>query len=449
MKYNLEVILIPKEHYIKVKGSIRNITIPTGANIFYLNENFKINKLSSNSQDVEYIHDKTKPHPMYDVTSRPVILKTPIDSMDFEYDGYISEITNDINLIDESIVELSSYSGWYPKDIMFLKNIDTFDILKNKQEFEFELTVELPNEYIFCANAEIKGVKKSSAGITIYNICSYGIDSDIAIFASNKVVRIEKSANGLTVTSICPPNMAKNNSLKLDKLIEGQQRITRLLGNPIKEQQMCYINRPRGGWGYARTAFVSMPGVTDENNEWIGELSESSIIKGIGGDLHELAHSWWSIASGDYSSDWINEGGAEYTMLCVLKDMLNLKDYSGLIEEREYIKQIAELPSESAINETKADDWTDEYDARYVNRYEKTAIMYIGAEIRFGKENLFAFLKEFYEQNKIERNADTQKFLSVCEDILGKEAKEYFNWLLSAKGWKNINVQRDILKYKN
>jgi len=442
MKYNLDVKIIPKKHYIKVKGSIKDIDIKNGANIFYLNENFTFNKLTSGQKDIEYIHDKSKPHPLYDLTSRPVILRTAVKELEFEYDGHIPEITNDINQIDEDIVELSGYSGWYPKDIIYTENTETLEPRIKTGDFAFELNVELPNEYIFTANAEIKNFEKSS-NITKYNISSYGDDFDIALFASNKVVKIERSLNGAYFSSICPLIMENKNTLKLDVLIEAQKIITKLLGKPIKKQATCFINRPRGGWGYARTAFVSMPGITDENDENLKDLSEKSMILSIGGDLHELAHFWWGIASGIEPEDWINESGAEYTMLAVLKDMLKLDNYNTLIEKNEYIKHINALESAAAICETKTNEW----DARYVNRYEKTAIMYIGAEIRFGRENLFKFLKEFYSQNKAERNATTDKFLDICEKVLGKEAHKYFNGLLYAKGWENIDIQKDILLY--
>ncbi|MCL1859592.1 MAG: hypothetical protein FWF92_10225 [Oscillospiraceae bacterium] len=440
MKYNLEIKIVPKEHYIKVSGNIKNIE--NDINLFYLNENFTLNKLTNGQNDIKYIHDKNKPHPLYDLTSRPVILQTAVKELEFEYDGYIPEITNDINQIDEDIVELSGYSGWYPKDIIYTENTETLEPHIKNGDFAFELNIELPNEYIFAANAEIKNIEKSS-NITIYNISSYGDDFDIALFASNKVVKIEKSLNGIYFSSICPFIMEKKNTLKLDNLIEGQKIITELLGEPIKKQPTCFINRPRGGWGYARTAFVSMPGITDENDENLKDLSEKSMILSIGGDLHELSHFWWGIASGIEPEDWINESGAEFTMLAVLKDMIKLDDYKTLIEKNGYIKHINELESEAAICETKTDEW----DARYVNRYEKTAIMYIGAEIRFGRKNLFEFLKEFYNQNKTECNATTDKFLDICEKVLGKDSREYFNWLLYAKGWKNIDIEKDILKY--
>jgi len=440
MKYNLDVKIIPEEHYIKVKGSIKNITIPNGANVFYLNENFKINKLTSGGKDIEYIQDKTKPKPPYDLVSQSVILKTPVTEFDFEYDGYISEIVANVNQIDGDMVELAMYCAWYPKNFLHTDNTEEFDPNVGNDCFEFELTVELPPEYIFAANAEIKNVKQSK-DVTVYNLSSYGIDrGDIAVFASNKVVRIERSANGLTVSAICPPVMEKKNTLKLDVLIEAQKRMTKLLGEPMINQSTCYINRPRGGWGYVRTAIVLMPGITDENHESLKDLSEEAIIHFCGLDLHELAHYWWGIASSSDSNDWINEGGAEFTMLCIKKDMLKLENYNSFVNS--YIERINRCPSDEAIIETPNDG-----EIREINFYTKTAIMYIGAEIRFGREGLFKFLREFYEQNKDEGGADTDKFLELCEEILGKEAKEYFDWLLSAKGWRNINIEKDILKY--
>ena len=424
MKYNLNVKIIPKEHYIKVEGNIQDIEHENGVSQFYLNENFKISKLSCKGNDVEYIHDKDAPRPLYDLISRPVILKTPVNGeLEFEYEGCIPEITNDINQIDEDIVELAIYSGWFPKNLI-------------DKDFEFKVIVELPAEYILSANGKITEVE-SDKSKKIYAIDSYGEGIDIVLFASNKVVNCEKSADGVSIRCVCPPNMKNFMIQKIDALIEAQRRVSSLLGKIAEEYSMCFTYRPRGGWGYGRGSLVMMPG---------GDGDEEMIMTGspadhIGGDLHELAHSWWCIASFD-TEDWINEGGAEYTMISTLKDMLGHEDYFELIGKLEYIKHITELESDFAISETRTDEW----DARYVNRYEKTAIMYIGAELRFGKANLFKFLREFYEQNKIGRNATTERFLDLCEKIMGKEAREYFNWLLSAKGWGNIDINEEILK---
>lgn len=441
MKYILDVKIMPKENYIKVKGSIKDIEIPNGANVFCLNENFKISKLTSNGKDIDYIHDKNKSNPPYDLVSKPVILKTPLKEFDFEYDGYMPEIIGGVNQINEDIVELAMYSGWYPKVLLYTENTEEIDFNIERRGFEFELTVELPPEYSFAANAEIKNIDTLSNGKTVYSLLSYGVDrGDIALFASNKVIKIERTLNEITVFAICPPAMEKKNTLKLEILIEAQERMTELLGEPKIKQSTCYINRPCGGWGYVRTSIVLMPGITDENDEALKDLSREAAIHFSSLDIHELAHYWWGIASSTGSNDWINEGGAEYTMLCIKKDMLGLENYNEFTGG--YIERINACTSDEAIIETP-----NHGEIREINSYTKTAIMYIGAEIRFGKENLFKFLRKFYEQNKAKGNADTDRFLDLCEQILGKEAREYFNWLLYAKGWQNIDIQKDILLY--
>ncbi len=100
MKYYLTVDINPKKHYIHVKGKIQSLS----SNVFYLNENFNIIYVSSNGKKINWKMDKEQPHPAFDTVSRPVIFETENDEIEFEYDGYIYEVINDINQLDEEIV---------------------------------------------------------------------------------------------------------------------------------------------------------------------------------------------------------------------------------------------------------------------------------------------------------------------------------------------------------
>lgn len=67
----------------------------------YVNKNFSIINVSSNGKKIDWNMDKEQPHPAFDTVSRPIIFETENNEIEFEYDGYICEIINDINQIDE------------------------------------------------------------------------------------------------------------------------------------------------------------------------------------------------------------------------------------------------------------------------------------------------------------------------------------------------------------
>jgi hypothetical protein len=71
--------------------------------------------------------------------------------------------------------------------------------------------------------------------------------------------------------------------------------------------------------------------------------------------------------------------------------------------------------------------------------------MYAGAEKRFGKQALFNFLKSFYHHYTGTRDANTDSFLAMCSEMLGLEARDYFQYWLALKNWKELDLKNEIL----
>jgi len=117
----------------------------------------------------------------------------------------------------------------------------------------------------------------------------------------------------------------------------------------------------------------------------------------------------------------------------------HIKFTDSLLED--YIADIEMSETRTPIISTQVDS-----PDRYVNRYEKTSVMFVGAEMRYGQEELLALLRSFYGEFRGTRNATTTDFLNMAEISLGAEAGGYFNRLLSLESWNSINIRNEILK---
>jgi hypothetical protein len=398
MKYLLNVRIKPKKHYIYVKCKIENKI----GNTFYINENFKIIHAKANCREIAYYIDKFAPHPPFDGVSRPVTFDTDESNIEIEYEGFIPNVIADVNRIDEDIIELASYAGWYPKP----ENSDT--------SFLFDLQLELPTGYELASNGMITDCSR---------ILSDELQSDIAIFASNKVTRVEINNNIIHMVFLCPEVMLPKISSQANDIAKANSIFTDKFGeihHKFAKNEIVTVLRPSSGWGYKRgkTSFMS----------YEAGLNTSHYIL----DFHELAHGWWSIASYD-ANDWINEGGAEFSAFVAAKYIYGEEYACSLIQN--YLEKIITTNNNHSIIETNSLS-----NDRHINHYIKTTIMFITAQKLFGDDRVFQLLKTLYRKFAGTKLATTDAFLGLCD----LDMREYFHEMLYTNDWKS---QRIIERY--
>ncbi|WMJ22472.1 hypothetical protein RBG61_10805 [Paludicola sp. MB14-C6] len=393
MKYFLEVYFEPIRHYIHVKGMIHNSV----SNKFYLNENFTILNATSKCEKIAFHMNKEQPHPAFDKVSRPIIFDTENNEIEFEYEGTVPEIIADINQIDENIIELSSYSGWYPKPANF------------EVDFDFELNIKLPKGYEVVSNGKI---------VDYEHIISVQKETDIALFASNEVERYEYDESNVKCTFLCPSEMIEQLEQRAKDIIQANKIFVETFGNLDMKSgvtEIVSVFRPRGGWGYKRgnVTFLS------------AELGKKE--KQYKYDYHELAHGWWKIANVT-TDDWINEGGAEFSAYVAAKHIY------GAPYAQKYISNCIEEITKSNDNVSIVD--TDyQSQQRYLNHYIKPTIMHINAQKIFGDKRVFDLLKKVFTKYQNTQNATTYDFLSLCDD----DMRIYYEKYLFANDWHQLN----------
>lgn len=397
MKYYLELRIEPENHFLHVSGKIEDAE----SSRFYLNENFTLLHAESEGSEIAVTMEKDQPHPAFDSVSRPIVFDTAATEISFEYEGFLPERIADVNQIDADVVELASYSGWYPKP----KELDTL--------FDFEVELHLPAGYEIASNGRCEEDGR---------IVSTAREFDIVIFASRLVKRFTYEAGAVKCSFLCPPDLLPQMESRAEDILWANRFFTEKYGALSGQggaSEIVSVFRPNGGWGYKRgnASFVSA--------EWGRKEKQYQ------GDFHELAHGWWSIAN-VRTNDWINEGGAEFSAFSAARARYG-EEY-GKQQVKKYLEEIESSDSETSIVEVGPDS-----PDRYLNHYFKTTVMYLLAQKRFGEERLFGLLRQVFQTYQNTQEATTEGFLALCD----AEMKPFFEECLFARDWKTLieNIQ--------
>lgn len=149
--------------------------------------------------------------------------------------------------------------------------------------------------------------------------------------------------------------------------------------------------------------------------------------------VHETAHQWWYGVVGNDQIDeaWLDEGFATYS--------------EGVFTEEEFGKRNGKLYFEYLEENAKEDIKAGTYDgvilkplSRYANWDDYGPAVYTGGavllnEIRkqVGDQAFFGILQTYYNEYSF-KNATTEDFLTVCEQVSGKEFDDLFHKHLSS-----------------
>src|SRR5205807_1151816 len=130
--YFLSVRIDPSTNDILVNGRLVGACLDSSA--FYLNRNFRIESMADRKGALgREIDTAGTPMPFASIT-RPIRLQRPACEPSFRYEGRIPTAVSDVNIISSELVELSSYSGWYPESPALAS-------------FKFDVTLTMPAGY--------------------------------------------------------------------------------------------------------------------------------------------------------------------------------------------------------------------------------------------------------------------------------------------------------------
>jgi hypothetical protein len=398
---------------------------------FNLHGTFQIEELKINGNLVDYSSKKNRPW-MITPSSKNISLKVPQRNIQkavnvgIVYHGRLEDIpefgTNkdQILALDDQIntrmVELASYSSWYPQF--------TFGI-----RFDIDLWLSLPDGWkCVCSGKEIESQKKEQRTLSHW---SSKEDTDIVIVASPRLhwKSVETQNFNIHVYHTQMPEYFINREIKqIEKTVE---LFTKLLGKTvIPAGTVKHVYSPKhkgqGGAGYARPGLiVTSEGLTLES---LKKEPDFSLFHGI---AHEIAHFWWNFGSGQ--GDWINEAFAEYFSSLAAQRIMSEKKFRDILEK--YREHVDGLPDDAPpISSVPFRGGR----ANYIVRYYKSSLFLDYIRNLTGDDLFFKTCRSFF--NEFHRDLiGTLEFREYWGNSLPKYKSILHIWLDSSGGFPEIN----------
>ncbi len=406
--YRIKVRIEPALHRLEAETWIQQ---PPSSR-FYLQKGFTLRQATVEGRAVKFHTDSSAARSMFAQLGTPTVVEAENPrQLYLKYDGEIKEAIWECNMMGPDLVELALYSAWFP-------------LFEGWKEFSFEMEANTPASYQATTNSQLQKQWKE-LGRTVTSWTSYAPGIDMVLFASPRLHEQKggsKDFQAEVYYDRLSPDVMKT---MLERLLKAKERLSSLYGPPQVKGMLRLVYSPRNGQGYSRIPLiiVSEERTKQSLSEQLGEARD------FRHNCHELAHFWWILADPNTPDDWINEGLAEFSAFRISEEIFG----KGFAEMRlgDYRQNASESKTSEAIAETEQSS-----PDREVNRYDKTALMFLEAQRRFGAEPLDKVLRALYLRFAGNHQATTALFLDEVERQMGKEAQTFFHETLYRKDSK-------------
>ncbi len=410
LHYDLKIELQPEIKLLIGHAELKGIILDNQLKQIDLNfyDNMKINSIYLNGEKVDYKNNKTR----LSIFNKNSIKDTFIVSIDYEGTpkklGLSSFVFGRINgkYLTYSLNEPEYASTWFPcNDVPSDKAMLDISIKSDSSK------VSISNGVLI--NKITEGNKRTYHWKTLYPISTYLIclySSDFAQFNDTYI-----SVNNDTMPL---------NYYVLPERFESAKKDWLPHKDYIKVFEQLFGDYPFIKEKYGVAEFL-----------WQMGAMEHQTITGIGTNfvdgegynydiyIHELAHQWWGDAVGPATWDdiWLNEGFATYS--------------EALFEERVNGKQaLKEKMIEQFYDNSDGTLYSPGEDLFSSKVYNKGAWVLHMLRWEIGDTNFFSLLKKYYQTFKY-KNASTEDFKNLAENISGKNLDKFFKqWVYQGEG---------------
>jgi aminopeptidase N len=282
----------------------------------------------------------------------------------------------------------------------------------DKATFTFAVTV--PNRLAVAANGELVEVDEGGTTTTYH----WSMTSPMAPYLATIVIGegwaqvddpVSTEVAGIPISNFLPPDLAANPPAVLETTGEMVRVLERAFGPyPFDRYGIAVV----GGFPAAlENQTLSVFGRT---------MVESPYFEYV--LIHELAHQWFgdSVSVGAWSDIWLNEGFATYAELLWVEELYGSGAYKEEVANRIEAARIAEY---GAPGTPAPDD--------LFNRavYQRGAFVLVALRDEVGDDLFFETLRTYAERFS-NGNATTEDFISVAEEIAGRDLGDLFStWL--------------------
>ncbi len=317
--------------------------------------------------------------------------------------------------------------NWYPVAAVYDEdgwNLDKYYSIGDpfySDTSNYTVNIKAPKEYTIAASGPL-AEEKAEGEYKNWRFTA-GNMRDFAFIASDKFQVAEEKIGDTLVKSY----YYKGHEKKGKEALEYGKRSIEIFSSSFGKY-------PYPAYSVVETEFPSgmeYPGLVYINNRYYdNDYSGDNLLYTT---VHETAHQWWYGVVGNDQIDeaWLDEGFATYS--------------EGVFTEMEFGKGNGDLYYEYLEESAKGDIETRAYDgvilkplSSYENWNDYGPAVYTGGavllnEIRrqVGDKDFFGILQAYYKEYAF-KNATTEDFLKVCEQVSGKEFDDLFNKHLSS-----------------
>ncbi|ARM74820.1 M1 family aminopeptidase [Acidianus manzaensis] len=405
--YVLEV----SENGIKGKAEIQC----NGSNIELDAVHFNIYNVKVDGNKSDYYYDGKK-----------LIIKNEVKSkIEIEYEVKPTQGIRVINLGDHYEIattgEVDQAGYWIP----------SVNYPGVKYTTEFFVKVKKP--YIVISNGELKEVKDEGEYSVYHWIMNIPHSSYLNSIAVGLFSQFKEDINGISLEYYLPKGF-DDYVWNLSATKEAMKFFTSYIGEyPYNKYAQIVLFSMNGGMEYISSTHLTWrimhDKIADEN------YSADSLI------AHELAHQWFGdlITTKDWSNIWLNEGFASYFEAMFIEYYKGKEEFiynlyskfKGYLEETEkYTRPIV----------TRYYKWGDEVFDRHT--YNKGALVLNMLRNYLGDEIFKQGIREYIERFKF-KNADTEDFKKVMEEISGKDLTWLFDQFIYSAGHPVVEVNQE------
>lgn len=282
----------------------------------------------------------------------------------------------------------------------------------------YRIYISMPSEYTLAHTGNL--LKRENIGGKMLWTIEANAVRDFAMIAGEKFKVLEDEKDGTKVKSYFMEDTYGQLALETAKDAIGI--FNRLFGKyPYKQFSVAASDFFIGGMEYPNLVFIDQTLYCEEQKEILEYVV-----------AHEAAHQWWYgiIGNDQVNESWLDEALTEYSTLLYYENKYS-KDvmdnvYKNMIARSYHIYSDSEEKEEQIYKSLKEFDNAREYQALV---YSKGAIFIGKMRDELGDELFFKILKVYFDKYKY-KNATTEDFIKLCEQVADRSLKEYFqNWL--------------------
>ena len=283
----------------------------------------------------------------------------------------------------------------------------------------YRVYITMPPEYTSASTGNI--IKRENiGGKVLWSIEAKNV-RDFAMIAGEKYKVLEDEIDGIKIKSYFVEDGYGDLALQTAK--DAVEIFNKTFGKyPYKQLSVAAADFFIGGMEYPNLVFIDQTLYQEEYKEILEYVV-----------AHEVAHQWWYgiVGNDQVNEPWLDEALTEYSTLLYYE-----KKYGKDVKDNIYKNMIARIyqayhvpgteSKEKIYRSLKEFDNAREYQALV---YSKGA-MFVG-ELRkeLGDQLFFQILKVYFDKYRF-KNATTEDFITLCEQVSDREMRDYFShWL--------------------